>query len=125
MTQQQSRNVVIQILIGIICTVLMVLAGPVQNQAFSAITQVTTTTGGDNVNPSINADGTRVAFDSDRDITGGNADNNNEIFIFDTTTGFTQVTTTTVGSNLRPSINADGTRVAFISRNDITGGNAD
>jgi Tol biopolymer transport system component len=47
------------------------------------------------------------------------------MFIFDTTAGFTQVTTTTGGANDEPSINADGTRIAFRSDRDITGGNAD
>jgi Tol biopolymer transport system component len=156
------------------------------NTASNTTTQLTNSTGsGDNVGnfaPSINADGTRIAFHSNRDLTGGNADGNAEIFLFDTTTGtltqithstegglllenrfaslnadgtriafesgrnlsgnnpdrsleifsfntstsaFTQVTDVTAGDSASPSINADGTRIAFVSRADLTGGNDD
>ena len=100
-------------------------------------TQITNTTGGFSVLPSINADGTRIAFASDRDLTPGNpgnADGNEEIFLFDTTTNaFTQITNTTGspvfgGPNEFPSINADGTRIAFVSDRDLapgSPGNAD
>ncbi len=37
----------------------------------------------------------------------------------------TQVTNTTVGFNRSSSINSDGTRIAFASNRDLTGGNAD
>jgi len=91
-------------------------------------TQVTDTMGvgifsGD---PSVNADGTRIAFESRANITGGNPDGNEEIFLFDMTTGmFTQITDTMGGFNENPSINADGTRIAFESRANINGGNPD
>ena len=91
----------------------------------SGFTQITNSTGGDNFRPSINADGTRIAFDSDRDLTGGNADGNLEIFLWTSGSGITQITNTTGGSNLWPSINADGTRIAFDSSRDLTGGNPD
>src|SRR5262249_23721688 len=73
--------------------------------------------------PAINGDGTRIAFDSDQDLTGGNADGNQEIFLFDTkTNSFTQITNTTgltttglgIG-NFKPSIRSDGRRIAFQS----------
>lgn len=45
-------------------------------------TQLTSSNGGDNFEPSINADGTRIAFRSSRDlIPGSNADGNFEIFL--------------------------------------------
>ncbi|MBW2306152.1 MAG: PD40 domain-containing protein [Deltaproteobacteria bacterium] len=97
-------------------------------QLSCTFTQITSTTGGSSTAPSINADGTRIAFASDMDFTGGNADGNWEIFLFDATTGtFTQITNTTGGgqANFSPSINADGTRIAFYSDRDLTGGNAD
>ena len=51
-----------------------------------------------NINPSINAKGTRIAFESTLDLTGGNPDRNREIFLADTTTpGIIQVTDTTGG----------------------------
>jgi Tol biopolymer transport system component len=92
----------------------------------SSFTQLTNTIGGGNGNPAINADGTRVAFVSDRDLTPGspgNADGNLEIFLFHTTTStFTQITNTTGGGNFSPSINAAGTRIAFVSNRDLTPG---
>ena len=63
------------------------------------INEITFTTGGLNQSPVINSDGTRIAFQSDHDLTGGNPDVNREIFLYDTTTnGFTQVTNTTGGA---------------------------
>src|SRR5215207_6647933 len=95
------------------------------------ITQITNTTGGHNfmdsvsLPPSISGDGTRITFDFDRDLTGGNPDGRVEIFLYDATTGvFTQVTDT-AGENVNPSISGDGTRIAFFSPSDLTGGNAD
>jgi len=94
--------------------------------ATGLFTQITATTGGGNSAPSINAAGTRIAFASDHDLTPGspgNADGNNEIFLFNTTTGlFTQITATTGGTNIAPSINAAGTRIAFLSNRDLTPG---
>ena len=88
------------------------------------ITQITDAMDGGSFDPSINADGTRIAFSSDANIGGGNPDGNNEIFLFDTTTGiFTQITDTIGGNSSDPSINADGTRVAFESDANIGGGN--
>jgi len=88
-------------------------------------TQITDETAGDSEAPSINADGTRIAFRSDANIGGGNPDGNLEIYLFDTTTGiFTQITDVPAGFDSRGvSINADGTRIAFRSDADITGGN--
>src|SRR5205085_5596552 len=92
----------------------------------SSFTQITTTGGGANRQPSISGAGTRIAFASDRNLAANNADANFEIFLFDTgTSAFTQITNTTGGSNDRPSINADGTRIAFTSDRDLTGTNLD
>ena len=94
----------------------------------SAFTQITRTTGGGdtpNAYPSINANGTRIAFESNRNLSGENADGDREIFLFDTTTGtFTQITNTNnEGDKNEPSINADGTRIAFYSTRNLTGDN--
>ena len=99
----------------------------VEAQTFN-LTQITNTTGGASLNlfPSINADGTRIAFQSNRDLrpgSPGNADGNVEIFLFDTTTStFTQITNTTGCGNGTPSINAAGTRIAFESDCNLTPG---
>jgi uncharacterized repeat protein (TIGR01451 family) len=92
----------------------------------SGIAQITFTTGGGNGNPSINGDGMRIAFLSSRNMTAENSDGNTEIFLYDaTTSSFTQVTDTTARTNFDPSINADGTRIAFSSDGYANLGNAD
>jgi Tol biopolymer transport system component len=117
--------------IGLVALLLIVLWSQTALAQPCGITQITN---GDTFgaiiqknNASINADGTRIAFHLDADLTGGNADRNVEIFLFDSNTNIiTQVTNTTSGTaptNYAPSINADGTRVAFESTADLTGGN--
>lgn len=86
----------------------------------TGITQITDTVGGSSVCPSINSDGTRIAFCYTGDLTGDNADGNREIFLWIEGSGFTQVTNTTGGFNASPSINAAGTRIAFESNRDLT-----
>lgn len=67
--------------------VLLTLAGAIAAldlapaEAQVTFPQITNTTGGNNRTPSINADGTRIAFVSDCDLTGGNIDANFEIFL--------------------------------------------
>ncbi|MFV1859541.1 MAG: TolB family protein [Anaerolineales bacterium] len=81
----------------------------------------------------LSADGTRVAFSAPADLTGGNPDGGHEIFLYDTTTiSLTQVTNTSgpVGGFFmvglgRPPMNADGTRIVYVSREDPTGANPD
>lgn len=88
-----------------------------------AITQLTRSVGsilgGFNLEPSISDAGTHIAFYSDRDLVGSNADGNFEIFLARRANNgnwsITQVTNTTGSANLFPSINADGTRIAFVS----------
>jgi len=91
------------------------------------VTQVTSSTGsilgGFNLFPSLSGDGMRVAFASDRNFTGGNADGNFEIFVADASASgvptVTQVTTTSVGVNTTPALSADGNHVAFASNNEL------
>lgn len=92
--------------------------------------QVTDTVGGQlgNVGPKFSADGSRIVFTSDLDITGDNADLNREIFLYSTgPMTFFQVTDTTGGvlGNMLPQINSDGTKISFTSDLDITGNNPD
>lgn len=91
----------------------------------SGFIQITNTAGGQNLAPSINAAGTRIAFESTADPLGSNADGNSEIFLWDSITGLTQITNTIAGSNLTPSINAAGNRIAFASNSNPLGSNAD
>ena len=89
-----------------------------------SIEQITDDPVEDSRSTSINADGTRIAFSSTANINGGNPEGNSEIYYFDTTTGiFTQITDETEGESRGPSIDADGTRIAFRSDANINGGN--
>src|SRR5262249_31142093 len=109
------------------------LGGTPAASSTAFLTQLTNTTGGSNGNemPAINSAGTRIVFASDRDLTPGspgNADGNEEIFLYDTTTGtLTQITNTTgtTGAhpaNEWPAINSAGTRIAFRSNRNLTPG---
>ncbi|MBD0371231.1 MAG: PD40 domain-containing protein, partial [Pyrinomonadaceae bacterium] len=73
--------------------------------------------------PSLSDDGRFIAFSSNRNLAGGNADGNFEIFIFDTSTStFTQLTNTTgiIGAT-DAKISGDGSRVAYIRDSSTTG----
>ena len=90
----------------------------------SKLAQVTRTSPGDvanrvtngNFQPSISDDGRFIAFASNRDLAGQNADGNLEIFIYDAlASSFTQLTNTSgiVGSS-DAKISGDGGSVAYI-----------
>ncbi|MBK6395821.1 MAG: hypothetical protein IPF73_14965 [Betaproteobacteria bacterium] len=82
-------------------------------QAQFTHTQITNSSSGNSSNASINVGGTRIAFISSSDLTSGNADGNEEIFLWTSGSGFSQITSTTGGFNIDPSINGDGTRSPF------------
>lgn len=93
----------------------------------ATLRQVTNTTPADastrtrdgNFQPSLSDDGRFIAFSSNRNLAGQNADGNLEIFIFDTSTStFTQLTNSagTVGAS-DAKISGDGSRVAYIRDN--------
>ncbi len=90
-------------------------------------TQVTVTTVGiTNNDPSINSSGTRIVFHSDGNFNGNNLDGNDEIFLFDSSSGLiTQITDTNSGGNFTPSISGNGNFVAFQSDSNISGGNSE
>ncbi|HEX8143239.1 MAG TPA: Calx-beta domain-containing protein [Pyrinomonadaceae bacterium] len=90
----------------------------------TALRQITNTSPGNitdrvrngNFQPSISDDGRFIAFSSNRDLVGLNADANLEIFIYDALTqAFTQITNSlgTVGAT-DAKISGNGTRVAYI-----------
>jgi len=93
--------------------------------ASDTFTQITDGDGINSATAALSSDGGVVGLNSDTDPTGGNPDNNREIFLFDTDTlQFTQVTDTTSGnSNSGPSVSSDGTRLVFTSDADLTGDN--
>ncbi len=79
-----------------------------------------------NSDPSINSDGTLITFASSFDLTGGNMDGSDEVFLYDTTNMMlTQITDSPLENNNLPEISSDGTRISFSSHDDITGGNSD
>jgi Tol biopolymer transport system component len=65
--------------------------------------------------PSISSDGSRIAFESNCNLTGGNADLNTEIFLWRSSGQLSQLTVSMACENLAPSINAAGNFVAFDS----------
>jgi Tol biopolymer transport system component len=91
----------------------------------TGIRQVTTTIGGSNQSPKISGSGAFIAFASDRDFTGGNADASTEIYLLNVKKGtFQQITVSDRGS-AAPAISNNGARIAFESSGDFNGQNAD
>lgn len=96
-------------------------------RTFKQITRSTgSILGGFNLAPDISPDGSFLAFFSDRhypDSGFDNRDGNFEIFVADlrdeNNIRIRQITNTTQGSNLYPSISNDGMRIAFISDNGL------
>jgi len=93
--------------------------------AVADIVPLTAAAGCDSFAPSINGDGSLAAFESDCDLTGGNADGNREIFRSDAAGAITQLTDTTGCTNVSPSSNSAGDRISYLSDCDLTGANAD
>lgn len=78
--------------------------------------------------PAISGDGTRVAFVSNADLTGANADGGPEIFLVDAADGGNPVQVTDTGSAsgiAQPDLSADGSRITFTATGNLTGGNGD
>jgi len=116
------------------------VANPGKPQVFlwsmsnDVITQITdgTATGTVGLRPSLAREGSLIAFAANGDLTGQNPDGSFEVFLRDIGTGqLTQVTngvgcdSGTIGKDgiEGPSISEDGTRIAFASNCDLTGGN--
>ncbi len=86
---------------------------------------------------SFNRDGSRLAFATPADLTGSNGDGNFEIFVYETPGNVLLQTTRSDGgdiplasgdrypANFDASVNADGTRIAFLSNRDYSGENSD
>lgn len=91
------------------------------------VTRITTAT--DNLRtsrqPSVSADGTKIAFASNSDLLNqGLPANQSEIWLYDTTTStLTRITTASTNGrdSTDPSISADGTKIAFHSDSDFLG----
>jgi Tol biopolymer transport system component len=91
------------------------------------VTRITTASSGnrDSFFPSLSEDGTKIAFLSDSDFfSQGIQDNQIEVWLFDMTTlTLTRVTTDSHGNrfSFHLSLNADGTKLAFMSDSDLLG----
>jgi Tol biopolymer transport system component len=88
-------------------------------------TRITTSSSNDrdSWSPTSNADGTKIAFISDSDFLGqGILTDQNEIWLYDTTTVTVTRVTTGASADRRshsPSLNADGTKIVFESNVDF------
>ncbi|MBI4518372.1 MAG: PD40 domain-containing protein [Deltaproteobacteria bacterium] len=95
-------------------------------EAITGTWSLITTDGGSD--PSISADGRWVAFSSSADYTRANADGSDEIFKYDRSNRrFYQMTRDYLGegSSGRPSINRDGTRIAYETNSNLSRRNPD
>jgi Tol biopolymer transport system component len=74
----------------------------------------------------ISDDGTRLAFNHDGDLTGGNADKNEEVFAITVGDALPrQITSSTAGHADSANISGDGNTIVFESTANYTGGNTD
>lgn len=88
--------------------------------------QITNTTTGVSANPAVNADGTKISFESSANILGPNPEEIFQVFLFDTNTNiFTRITNDSSGDSVRSSINGDGTKITFFSVANLNGQNPD
>ena len=90
----------------------------------SILTQETSSTGGFNLRPIVSGDGARIAFLSNRDLSGSNADLSTEVF-FAEAGGIKQVTSSPSGFLDDAWLSRNGQWVSFVSSTDPTGGNPD
>lgn len=111
-----------------------ILANPESNfeifvyNSINGGTQMLTNTGVDEYNtyPQVNNDGTRISFHSTHDWTGGNADQNPEIYIMDLATGAKTQVTNTQGYEIQyAKLSGNGEKIAFQSNLFAELGNAD
>lgn len=91
----------------------------------SGSTTLVASSGSFNPRPTLSGDGRLVAFSGTFDPLGTNADRNEEIFLYDVAgASLRQLTQTTGSSSRSADLDGNGTRLAFLSNADLTGGNA-
>lgn len=92
----------------------------------TGLVQLTTTLAGSSAGASFRDDGSEIAFASSADLTGGNADENNEIHLIGSDgLNLRQLTDTIEGQNGSPAFTPDGTSVTFSSSTPRRGPNPD
>lgn len=94
----------------------------------NSVRQITQSTGGFGTNGfvSLSADGTRLAFSSEANLLGTNADGNSEVYLYDLVEDHLTQITQTLGNgifSLQPSISGDGQWLAFTSSANFAGTN--
>lgn len=97
-----------------------------------SLIQVSRFTLGQSIQAPVQADSDlkRVVFASTSDLTGSNADGSSELFLLEVSSGqLTQLSSApaAAGANgsFRPALSGDGSRIAFISDDNLTGANGD
>lgn len=97
------------------------------NRDGSGLIQLTFAVSGSFGAIAISDDGTRLVFAHDADLTGGNPDLGSEVFAINADgTNLRQMTSTPAEfESGSPALSGNGTRIAFQSNGDLTGGNAD
>jgi Tol biopolymer transport system component len=118
------------ITVAVASTLMVAAARPVEATPACAISEQLTAVSGGGFNgpPVVDADGSRIAFVSNQDLDGQNADHNGEVYMADVPThSITQVTVSTGGGagNSQVAIDDSGDRIAFISAANLTGQNPD
>jgi hypothetical protein len=105
--------------------ILVLLCAPVGAGALTPTANFVVADFGFGASLAISGDGRRVVFESAANPTGGNADGNNELFLWEQTVGFTQLTATT-GSTFywQEDVDFDGTTIAVVAEADITASGA-
>ena len=90
--------------------------GQLRQLTFTAAADATLRVQQGNFTPSISDDGSLLAFASNRDLTGANADANLEIFCYDITRHMLTQVTNSVGivGSVNPKLSGDRTRLAYI-----------
>jgi len=98
----------------------------VMNRDGSGLSQLTddsTPNAGSTVRLALSGDGSRVAFASSSDLTGGNASRVPQVFVVDFDgTGLAQLTQATEGEIQHMWVSDDGTRISFAHNGDLTAG---
>ncbi|HKX83139.1 MAG TPA: hypothetical protein VJL58_02875, partial [Pyrinomonadaceae bacterium] len=98
-----------------------------EDTGYTQVTNTNTAGVSGGSNGTLSSNGKRTVFMSYLNLSGQNPDGNDELFLHDSDTGITsQITNTTgfawIGIGI---INANGTKVAFNSQRNLTGGNSD
>lgn len=93
----------------------------VATDTFTVVSQASGSTSA--LQAAVSADGRFVVYRSTENINGGNPEENSEIFLYEIATDENTQITFTTGSNQRPSINGDGSLLAFESDGNFNGNN--